>query len=31
MVVIGFLLVSGLWESWVTPWLNRLSNITPPL
>ena len=31
MVLIGFLLVSGLWASWVTPWLNRLSNVTPPL
>jgi cytochrome c-type biogenesis protein len=31
MVAIGFLLVSGLWSSWVTPWLNRLSNVTPPL
>ena len=31
MVAIGFLLVSGLWSSWVTPWLNRLSSVTPPL
>jgi cytochrome c-type biogenesis protein len=31
MVAIGLLLVSGLWESWVTPWLNSLSRITPPL
>ena len=31
MVAIGVLLVSGLWESWVTPWLNNLSRITPPL
>ncbi|MFL5798681.1 MAG: cytochrome c biogenesis CcdA family protein [Actinomycetota bacterium] len=31
MVGIGVLLVSGLWESWVTPWLNSLSRITPPL
>jgi len=31
MVAIGFLLVSGLWASWVTPWLNSLSRITPPI
>jgi cytochrome c-type biogenesis protein len=31
MVAIGVLLVSGLWQSWVTPWLNRLSSVTPPL
>jgi cytochrome c-type biogenesis protein len=31
MVAIGVLLVSGLWESWITPWLNSLSRITPPL
>ncbi len=31
MVAIGFLLVSGLWQEFVTPWLNRLSKITPPL
>ncbi len=31
MVLIGFLLVSGLWASWVTPWLNSLSRITPPI
>jgi cytochrome c-type biogenesis protein len=31
MMAIGLLLVSGLWASWVTPWLNRLSNVTPPL
>jgi cytochrome c-type biogenesis protein len=31
MIAIGFLLVSGLWQSWVTPWLNRLSSVTPPL
>jgi cytochrome c-type biogenesis protein len=31
MIAIGVLLVSGLWESWVTPWLNSLSRITPPL
>ena len=31
MVAIGVLLVSGLWQSWVTPWLNSLSRITPPL
>ncbi|HEY7281943.1 MAG TPA: cytochrome c biogenesis protein CcdA [Actinomycetota bacterium] len=31
MVLIGLLLVSGLWASWVTPWLNSLSRITPPI
>jgi cytochrome c-type biogenesis protein len=31
MMAIGLLLVTGLWASWVTPWLNRLSSVTPPL
>jgi len=31
MVAIGFLLVSGLFQRYVTPWLNRLSNVNPPL
>ncbi|HXJ64385.1 MAG TPA: cytochrome c biogenesis protein CcdA [Actinomycetota bacterium] len=31
MIAIGLLLVTGLWQSWITPWLNRLSNVSPPL
>ena len=31
MIGIGVLLVSGLWQTVLTPILNRLSNITPPI
>jgi cytochrome c-type biogenesis protein len=31
MLGLGILLVSGLWQTWVTPWLNSLSRISPPL
>jgi cytochrome c-type biogenesis protein len=31
MVAIGVLLVSGLWQSVLTPILNRLSRVTPPI
>jgi cytochrome c-type biogenesis protein len=31
MIGIGVLLVSGLWQSVLTPVLNRLSQITPPI
>lgn len=31
MIAIGVLLVSGLWQRWLIPILNRLSRIEPPL
>lgn len=31
MIAIGLLLITGLWQEWVTPWLNRLTRITPPI
>jgi cytochrome c-type biogenesis protein len=31
MVAIGILLVSGAWQTWITPIINRLSQVTPPL
>jgi cytochrome c-type biogenesis protein len=31
MVAIGVLLVSGLWQTLLTPILNRLSRVTPPI
>jgi cytochrome c-type biogenesis protein len=31
MIAIGLLLITGLWQDWVTPLLNRLTRITPPI